>query len=211
MEAMGSVTPFVADEDFTLYNGDVREVLASLPDESVHCCVTSPPYSDADAVQLFGPDEASLHLGGCFVGSPRSPGVSATLCNTSNLARVFDGAQGQAVLGLTPFDPQIRQKCRQGRGGLHIRLTPLPERTTALCTRIFRRDVSAEGCREQIDGLARDLPNVDSLAVGRLSRISGDSHGVSVALHADRSVRVEDASEVGKHKFVHVSYDTGGR
>jgi len=27
-----------------LYNGDVREVLPLLPDKSVHCCVTSPPY-----------------------------------------------------------------------------------------------------------------------------------------------------------------------
>ena len=28
----------------TLYQGDVREVLALSPDESVHCVVTSPPY-----------------------------------------------------------------------------------------------------------------------------------------------------------------------
>jgi DNA modification methylase len=38
------VTPFVQDTDFTLYVGDVREVLAELPPESVHCVVTSPPY-----------------------------------------------------------------------------------------------------------------------------------------------------------------------
>jgi DNA modification methylase len=38
------VTPFVSDPDFQLYLGDVREVLRELPDESVHCCVTSPPY-----------------------------------------------------------------------------------------------------------------------------------------------------------------------
>ncbi len=37
-------TPFVQDTDFTLYVGDVREVLATLPDESVQCVVTSPPY-----------------------------------------------------------------------------------------------------------------------------------------------------------------------
>lgn len=28
----------------TLREGDCREVLATLPDASVHCCVTSPPY-----------------------------------------------------------------------------------------------------------------------------------------------------------------------
>jgi len=35
---------YVNDPDFTLYVGDVRDVLPELPDESVHCCVTSPPY-----------------------------------------------------------------------------------------------------------------------------------------------------------------------
>lgn len=28
----------------TIYTGDCLEVLRTLPDESVHCCVTSPPY-----------------------------------------------------------------------------------------------------------------------------------------------------------------------
>jgi DNA modification methylase len=38
------MTPFLQDADFTLYVGDALEVLRGLPDESVHCCVTSPPY-----------------------------------------------------------------------------------------------------------------------------------------------------------------------
>jgi DNA modification methylase len=36
--------PYLSDSDFTLYNGDAREVLSELPDESVHMCVTSPPF-----------------------------------------------------------------------------------------------------------------------------------------------------------------------
>jgi hypothetical protein len=43
-ERAHSLTPFVQDSDFTLYVGDVLEQLAGLPDESVHCVVTSPPY-----------------------------------------------------------------------------------------------------------------------------------------------------------------------
>ncbi len=35
---------YVQDADFTLYLGDVREVLQELPVESVNCVVTSPPY-----------------------------------------------------------------------------------------------------------------------------------------------------------------------
>ncbi len=47
-------TPFLSDEDVTLYQGSALEVLRDLPDESVHCAVTSPPfwalrsYLDAD-------------------------------------------------------------------------------------------------------------------------------------------------------------------
>lgn len=41
---MPSMEPFISDPDFDLYVGDVRDVLAGLPDESVHCVVTSPPY-----------------------------------------------------------------------------------------------------------------------------------------------------------------------
>lgn len=28
----------------TIYEGDCRQTLAQIPDSSVHCCVTSPPY-----------------------------------------------------------------------------------------------------------------------------------------------------------------------
>lgn len=33
-----------SDNSLTLWNGDAVQVLRQLPDESVHCCVTSPPY-----------------------------------------------------------------------------------------------------------------------------------------------------------------------
>ena len=35
---------YLQDSDFTLYQGDALEVLRTLPDESVHMCVTSPPF-----------------------------------------------------------------------------------------------------------------------------------------------------------------------
>jgi DNA modification methylase len=40
----GTAVRYLSDADFTLYVGDVRDVLAQLGDESVHCVVTSPPY-----------------------------------------------------------------------------------------------------------------------------------------------------------------------
>jgi site-specific DNA-methyltransferase (cytosine-N4-specific) len=35
---------FLSDPDFTLFVGDALETLREFADESVHCCVTSPPY-----------------------------------------------------------------------------------------------------------------------------------------------------------------------
>lgn len=36
--------PYYADESVTLWHGDALEVLQGMPDGSVDCCVTSPPY-----------------------------------------------------------------------------------------------------------------------------------------------------------------------
>ncbi len=38
------MTIFYRDDAVTLHHGDSLQVLQSLPDESVNCCVTSPPY-----------------------------------------------------------------------------------------------------------------------------------------------------------------------
>jgi DNA modification methylase len=38
------VNPYLQDADVTLYLGDALSVLRELPSESVHCCVTSPPF-----------------------------------------------------------------------------------------------------------------------------------------------------------------------
>lgn len=40
----GGASIYVQDVDFTLYHGDVIDVLRELEPQSVNCCVTSPPY-----------------------------------------------------------------------------------------------------------------------------------------------------------------------
>ena len=39
------MTPYYSDDSVTLYHGDCREVLAAMPDQSVDCVITDPPYS----------------------------------------------------------------------------------------------------------------------------------------------------------------------
>lgn len=38
------MTPYFRDDWLTLYEGDCRAVMETIPDEAVHCVVTSPPY-----------------------------------------------------------------------------------------------------------------------------------------------------------------------
>ena len=38
------LNPYFQSDLGILYNGDVLETLRELPDESVDCCITSPPY-----------------------------------------------------------------------------------------------------------------------------------------------------------------------
>lgn len=38
------MTPYFQDDSVTLHHGDSLDVLRTLPDQSVNCCVTSPPY-----------------------------------------------------------------------------------------------------------------------------------------------------------------------
>lgn len=45
------MTPYLQDADLSLYQGDALEVLRELPDESVHCCITSPPFFRAEGLR----------------------------------------------------------------------------------------------------------------------------------------------------------------
>lgn len=62
--------PFYTDSHVTLYNADVLAGLRALPDGSVHCCVTSPPYwglRDYGTAEWEGGDADCGHLAGALV------------------------------------------------------------------------------------------------------------------------------------------------
>jgi len=59
------MTPYFSDEWLTVYAGDCREVLGTLPSGSVDCVVTSPPYwglRDYGTATWAGGDEECVHL-----------------------------------------------------------------------------------------------------------------------------------------------------
>ena len=48
------MTPYFKDDNCTIYHGDAIEMLRLLPDESVQCCVTSPPFWGLRDYQVDG-------------------------------------------------------------------------------------------------------------------------------------------------------------
>ena len=66
---------------FRLLHGDCREVLRSLPEASVQCCVTSPPYwglRDYGTATWIGGDPSCEHRVGGQVADSKAPGAITT-------------------------------------------------------------------------------------------------------------------------------------
>jgi DNA modification methylase len=130
------VIPFVQDSDFTLYVGDVRECLRELPDESVHCVVTSPPYwglrdygtgawdgGDPDCDhQRPKPTKESMKASGAERGY--NPG--------SNFANYGDGYASSIMFADTCG------KCGATRVDQQLGLEPTPEQYVANMVDVFR-------------------------------------------------------------------------
>lgn len=125
--------PYLRDADFTLWQGDARDVLRGLPAESIHCCVTSPPYwglrDYGDESQLgleATPDEYVAHLVEVFreirrvlrrdgtvwlnLGDSYSQGGYAGDDAPANAARE---EQGTGTYGTFKWSPRVHE--RQGR------------------------------------------------------------------------------------------------
>jgi DNA modification methylase len=123
---MGS--SLVNDPDFTLYVGDVREVLRELEPESVHCVVTSPPYW---GLRDYGTGE--------WEGGDAE-------CDHKRVARVMHaGRQGNAY-GTPPgagrigdqYYEQTCGKCGATRVDRQLGLEPTPEEYVANMVEVFR-------------------------------------------------------------------------
>ena len=56
------MTPYFQQDGVTLYHGDCREVMQSLPDESVHAIVTDPPYGLAFMGKKWDYDVPSVEI-----------------------------------------------------------------------------------------------------------------------------------------------------
>jgi DNA modification methylase len=117
------VKPFYADDWLTVYQGDCRAVLATLPAESVHCVVTSPPYwglRDYGTATWEGGDVECDHrhqLGG--------EGATSAKQNTSAGTQTIAYRDTCGKCGATRQDSQLG-------------LEPTPEQYVANMVAVFR-------------------------------------------------------------------------
>jgi site-specific DNA-methyltransferase (cytosine-N4-specific) len=132
------VTPFVADGDFTLHVGNALDVLQGMPDESVHCVVTSPPYwglRDYGTGSWVGGDPDCDHRKNAVTGRGedfRKRGEDRGYAKGSNFANY-----GDRNATASDFEDTCG-KCGATRTDQQLGLEPTPDAYITRMVEVFR-------------------------------------------------------------------------
>ncbi len=127
------MTPFVNDPDFTLLVGDALETLQAMPAESVHCCVTSPPYwglRDYGTGAWAGGDADCDHMG------PPKASDKSGLKNDGRPSEMV-GQNEYERAATVPFRDACG-KCGATRVDQQLGLEPTPDQYVANMVNVFR-------------------------------------------------------------------------
>jgi DNA modification methylase len=114
---------------WTIHTGDCRDVLRTLPAQSVHTVVTSPPYfglRDYGTGEWEGGDPACDHK-----GAPRQSTASTLAGNGHGPGRLSPSLQAQTV-------PVRECSCGARRIDRQIGLEPIPDEFVAALVEVFR-------------------------------------------------------------------------
>jgi len=121
--------PYYETQDGRLYHGDSLEVLKRLPDQSVNCCVTSPPYwglRDYGTAEWIGGDIECKHVDDGKLGErlrqQKSMIACGERCDGSTRTRVHD-----EQIGKTSQYLKVCKKCGATRKDRQIGLEETPE------------------------------------------------------------------------------------
>lgn len=114
--------------DLTVYQGDVREILKALPNESVQCIVTSPPYwglRDYGTAQWVGGSQECDHKPS---STPEKRGIASSTLGggKANSGHQQEGYKGEC------------RKCGARRIDSQLGLEPTPEEYVANLVDVFR-------------------------------------------------------------------------
>jgi DNA modification methylase len=84
-----------ADVTVTILKGDCRDVLATLPAESVHCVVTSPPYfglRDYGVAGQIGLEDFASYIKNLLKSTPHSSARTRCPASSTKTCAAFLGA-----------------------------------------------------------------------------------------------------------------------
>jgi DNA modification methylase len=128
------MTIVIKGKDWKIYQGDTRESLAAMPEKSVQCCITSPPYfglRDYKTAKWEGGDPNCDHI--------ESRGASEK--NTLGGTGVPRPQTGAASVGQTMQYKYECKKCGAIRQDMQIGLEPLHD-----CLAWARQEPPCGGC-----------------------------------------------------------------
>jgi DNA modification methylase len=125
---------FLDDGDVCLYQGDVRDVLAGMPDGSVDCVVTSPPYW---GLRDYGTGAWQGGEEGCNHAQPAIPhtGLAAAAESSDGKPRTTSGTR--AAKADRPYT-QMCGKCGATRVDQQLGLEATPDEFVANMVAVFR-------------------------------------------------------------------------
>ncbi len=143
------MSPYIDDPDFQLHVGDALEVLQAMPAESVHCCVTSPPYwglRDYGTGTWDGGDATCDHalppLGDGGTGGSGNLGFRHGRQYTHQKQGATSQRKGRANVEAQRNDTFRRDtcgKCGARRVDQQLGLEPTPDEYVANMVNVFRQ------------------------------------------------------------------------
>lgn len=188
----------------TLLTGDVREVLATLPAESVQTCVTSPPSHKArglraSIIQCFDRVKQAFSFSDALRRLLPFERRSSESCSRTVLA----GAEGQGNVCLAGLDSEMgaqRGDCISCNkvGAFPTMQKPAVSRIGLLCSTRPAKRLFQEG-----DSFGLNLLDTNALLILRVPVFTQNALAIRRPLDADIPIRVDNAREISQDHLVH--------
>lgn len=184
----------------TILTGDCREMLATLPAESVQCVVTSPLGRSRPRVHGLGQRVDRFHPRRHFRCARRSSHMASAASDTGNLALFLHLAKSEAVDGLLTLNQQEGEQRAKACDSAAVCGVPRPQ--VSACRLSLKPQTAAELLFEHARDVRCHLLEHDAFAEQRSACVASHTHRVGGSLHADTAVAVYRPGQVGINKVI---------
>lgn len=187
-----------------ILQGDCLDVLRTLPDASVNCCVTS-PHLHTDFIEGLCVFVQAFHAVGKALRPWCGPGVAAPDSDLCFDAGGLNLSQSKAVARLLPFDAEKWQQCSDAGHGFQVSDCPGQKRPSVLGVWLGDVKATAKGALKQFRYLRRDLSQCCAFAEYRRASVTTNAHGIGTAPDSDCPVAIDGSGEISKKFCFHAT------